>query len=103
MNTKTTVRRLVLKNKILDKCEKKRINPYSPRNRKTKGAEEYSVLNPLTNSDSPSVRSNGARFVSAKMVTTQMKKIGKKEINPIDLLLTIIIPSFVNLLRSKDM
>lgn len=28
----------------------------------------YSVLNPETSSDSPSVRSNGARFVSAKLV-----------------------------------
>lgn len=44
------------------------MKPYSPKKSKTKGTEENSVLNPLTNSDSPSVKSNGARFVSAKIV-----------------------------------
>jgi hypothetical protein len=33
------------------------------------------VLNPLTNSDSPSVKSNGARLVSAKIV---MRRRGHK-------------------------
>jgi hypothetical protein len=32
----------------------------------------YSVLNPETNSDSPSARSNGVRFVSAKLVINQI-------------------------------
>jgi hypothetical protein len=32
----------------------------------------YSVLNPETNSDSPSARSNGVRFVSARVVVNQM-------------------------------
>lgn len=37
----------------------------------------YSVLNPDTNSDSPSAKSNGERFVSARKITI---KIIKKEI-----------------------
>lgn len=32
----------------------------------------YSVLNPDTSSDSPSARSNGVRFVSAKLVINQI-------------------------------
>lgn len=36
----------------------------------------YSVLNPDTSSDSPSAKSNGVRFVSAKFVINQRKNIG---------------------------
>lgn len=36
----------------------------------------YSILNPETNSDSPSARSNGVRFVSASVVVNQQKKRG---------------------------
>ena len=36
----------------------------------------YSTLKPDTNSDSPSAKSKGARFVSAIVVTTQTKEIG---------------------------
>jgi hypothetical protein len=36
----------------------------------------YSVLNPDTNSDSPSARSNGVRFVSAKFVINHKNIIG---------------------------
>lgn len=32
----------------------------------------YSMLNPDTSSDSPSARSNGVRFVSAKLVTNHI-------------------------------
>jgi hypothetical protein len=32
----------------------------------------YSILNPDTSSDSPSARSNGVRFVSARLVTNHM-------------------------------
>jgi len=35
----------------------------------------YSTLNPDTNSDSPSAKSNGVRFVSAKFVTNQNMNI----------------------------
>jgi hypothetical protein len=37
----------------------------------------YSILNPDTSSDSPSAKSNGVRFVSAKHDTSQIPIIGK--------------------------
>lgn len=40
---------------------------YSARKNRAKGPAAYSTLKPDTNSDSPSVRSNGARFVSASV------------------------------------
>lgn len=36
----------------------------------------YSVLKPLTNSDSPSEKSNGVRFVSARIEVNQIKYKG---------------------------
>lgn len=36
----------------------------------------YSTLNPETSSDSPSARSNGVRFVSARIVINHATKIG---------------------------
>ena len=55
---------------------------YSPRKRRTNNVEENSVLNPLTNSDSPSVKSKGARFVSAKIAINIMGKLTKKVPHP---------------------
>lgn len=40
---------------------------YSARKNKANGPPAYSTLNPETNSDSPSVRSKGARLVSASV------------------------------------
>lgn len=40
---------------------------YSARKNRAKGPAAYSTLNPETSSDSPSVRSNGARLVSARV------------------------------------
>lgn len=40
---------------------------YSARKNRANGPAAYSTLNPDTSSDSPSVRSNGARLVSAKV------------------------------------
>lgn len=40
---------------------------YSARKNKANEPPAYSTLNPETNSDSPSVKSNGARLVSAKV------------------------------------
>lgn len=40
---------------------------YSARKNSANGPAAYSTLNPDTNSDSPSVRSKGARFVSARV------------------------------------
>lgn len=44
-----------------------RMLAYSARKNKANGPPAYSTLNPETSSDSPSVRSKGARFVSAKV------------------------------------
>ena len=40
---------------------------YSARKTNANGPAAYSTLNPETSSDSPSVRSKGARFVSARV------------------------------------
>ena len=45
----------------------RRMFAYSARKNRAKGPPAYSTLKPETNSDSPSVRSKGARLVSAKV------------------------------------
>ena len=50
---------------------KKKILAYSAIKIKANPPEPYSILNPETNSDSPSEKSKGVRFVSAKQETTQ--------------------------------
>lgn len=45
----------------------RRMLAYSARKNRAKGPPAYSTLNPETSSDSPSVRSKGARFVSARV------------------------------------
>ena len=45
----------------------RRMLAYSARKKRAKGPPAYSTLNPETSSDSPSVRSNGARLVSARV------------------------------------
>lgn len=45
----------------------RRILAYSARKNRAKGPPAYSTLNPETSSDSPSVRSKGARLVSARV------------------------------------
>ena len=52
----------------LTTADMKRMDIYSARNIITNGTELYSVLNPLTSSDSPSEKSKGERFVSASDV-----------------------------------
>ena len=56
------------------------IEPYSAKKNKAKPILEYSTLNPDTSSDSASGKSNGARFVSAKIDIKNIKKRGKKGI-----------------------
>ena len=56
------------------------IDPYSARKKRAKPILEYSTLNPETNSDSASGKSKGALFVSAKILTKNIKKSGKKGI-----------------------
>jgi len=53
---------------------KKRIEEYSLIKIKEKKPLPYSVLNPETNSDSPSEKSKGERLDSAKQTINQQKK-----------------------------
>jgi len=57
------------KNRHLLKNVKKIIFPYSDINSTAKRPPEYSTLNPETSSDSPSEKSKGVRFISAKIIT----------------------------------
>lgn len=50
---------------------------YSAMKNSAKGPAAYSTLKPETNSDSPSVRSNGARFVSARVEMYHIMAIGQ--------------------------
>ena len=50
---------------------------YSPKNNNANPPLEYSILNPETNSDSPSEKSKGVRFVSAKEEINQTINKGK--------------------------
>jgi hypothetical protein len=56
------------------------IEPYSARKNNAKPILAYSTLKPDTNSDSASGKSKGARFVSAKIETKNIKKSAKKGI-----------------------
>lgn len=60
-------RELGLRNRMAVKVFINIIFAYSARKNKANGPAAYSTLKPDTNSDSPSVRSNGARFVSASV------------------------------------
>lgn len=58
------------------KKDKKRIIPYSPKNKKTKPELPNSILKPLISSLSPSAKSKGARLVSETIKINQnIKKI----------------------------
>ena len=55
------------KNRIVDSVFISKMFEYSAKKNRANGPPAYSTLNPETSSDSPSVRSNGARFVSARV------------------------------------
>lgn len=55
------------KNRITDKVFIIIILAYSAKKKRAKGPAAYSTLKPDTSSDSPSVKSKGARFVSARV------------------------------------
>merc|ERR1719370_308070 len=55
------------------KRKKKRMERYSERKMTRKAREEVSTLNPLTSSDSPSTKSKGERFDSAKHSTKRTR------------------------------
>lgn len=76
---------------------------YSPKKNKAKKNPGYSILNPDTNSDSPSVRSKGARFVSAIMDTKKIKAIGSKGIKKnINIFWILIISNILNVPDNKQ-
>ena len=54
------------------------ILPYSPKKNRAKPMADYSTFYPETNSASASGKSKGCRFVSARMETKKIKKIGKR-------------------------
>lgn len=54
------------------------IFPYSDIKIMANNQEPYSILNPEINSDSPSARSNGTRFNSARIEINQIIKIGSR-------------------------
>ena len=55
----------------------RRILAYSARKNSANGPPAYSTLKPETSSDSPSVRSNGARLVSARVEMYHMAASGQ--------------------------
>jgi len=57
---------LVMMNRRAIDSDMNRIDVYSAKKIITNGAEANSVLKPLTSSDSPSEKSKGERFVSAR-------------------------------------
>lgn len=86
---------------------KKIIIPYSAIKIKAKVLPEYSILNPDTNSLSPSEKSKGVRFNSAKRETIHKKKILVKTIiNTLNLqnkiiLYDIIITTKLTIINAK--
>jgi hypothetical protein len=57
----------VPKNRTADRVFINKILAYSARKNRAKGPPAYSTLKPETSSDSPSVKSKGARLVSARV------------------------------------
>jgi len=53
--------------RVAERVFMRRILAYSARKKRAKGPPAYSTLKPETSSDSPSVKSKGARFVSASV------------------------------------
>jgi hypothetical protein len=72
-----------------------RILAYSAIKIKANEALLYSVLNPDTSSDSPSAKSNGERFVSAKFVINHNKAIGNNIIKIHDIVFIFIKDKFI--------
>jgi len=67
------------RNSVAERVFIRRILAYSARKKRAKGPAAYSTLKPETSSDSPSVRSNGARLVSARVEINHMAARGQDE------------------------
>ena len=74
------MKRLQLKKIILEILLNTNIIPYSPKKIKIKPMEEYSILNPLISSLSPSAKSKGARLHSQTQLIHQIPKRGNKKV-----------------------
>lgn len=61
---------------MADRVFIRRMLEYSAKKNRANGPPAYSTLKPDTSSDSPSVRSKGVRFVSAKVETYHMAARG---------------------------
>jgi len=66
-------KKIKLKKSLINK-----ILPYSAIKITAKPTLPYSILNPETNSDSPSAKSKGVRLVSARQETNQIPTKGRK-------------------------
>ncbi len=64
-------------NRMADRVFMKRMLAYSAKKKSANGPPAYSTLNPETSSDSPSVRSKGARLVSARVETNHIAARGQ--------------------------
>merc|ERR1712026_608853 len=79
---------LLMLNKRLIAVDMNKIDIYSDKIIITKRDDLYSVLNPLTSSDSPSEKSNGERFVSANALISN-KSIGTKRKTTVGIILSL--------------
>lgn len=70
---------LGFRNKIVVRVFINIIFAYSARKNRANGPAAYSTLKPETSSDSPSVRSKGARFVSARVEMYHIIMRGQEE------------------------
>jgi len=81
---------------------------YSPRNKNAKIFPLYSVLNPDTSSDSASLKSNGARWVSPRVEINQnnernsTKKLPCNDIFSIEILMKTIIINIIRVLKTAS-
>lgn len=73
----TGIKVVVPKNRIVERVFISKILAYSARKNKAKWPAAYSMLKPETSSDSPSVRSKGARLVSASVEMYHIKVKGQ--------------------------
>lgn len=80
----------ILKINVTIKQERNKILAYSAIKIKANNPPAYSVLNPETNSLSPSVKSKGVRLLSAKQQNHQKKNKGIKDTNILKEIITCI-------------
>lgn len=99
---RVTLNVLFAKNRIENRILMRMILAYSAINSKANPNLPYSILNPDTSSDSPSAKSKGVRFVSARQEMSQIIHMGANNVNfHHSLLRPIIANKFILALRVK--